>query len=64
MATFAKTQRGNPKLIFEGKSYTKSSSSNGTNYWKCVGRECSGRVRQKDDTFRPTETQPHIRLFI
>ena len=57
---FYTSNKGHPKLAYKGFDYSKDRLYKENTYWKCVDRNCQGRVTTKNcQVIRETEHNLH-----
>ena len=62
---FYTSNRGNPKLAYKGFDYSKDRLYKENTYWKCVDRNCQGRLTTKNcQVIRETEHNTLVEQLI
>jgi FLYWCH zinc finger domain len=56
-----KSQKGKQQLLYEGYRYRRDKlNQDGSSSWRCIKRECAGRLKKKTDGTLQTSTE-HMR---
>ena len=55
-----KTSKGKHSISYNGYTYIQERTNNkGENFWRCIDKKCSGRIKTSDQQEQATERRGH-----